>query len=224
MKPSTSPIKRQTVTASVTELIRGRIIAGEYPGGFQIRQEAIADELGVSRIPVREALVQLEGEGLVVIHTHRGAVVAPLNEADAVDIFEARLLLEPFMIELAIGNATDEDIGKVRQCMSAYAAELGRGASPAVLSALNWSFHEALTQPADRPRTLTIIASLYNAADRYLRLQINDDTAKARAVAGHEAIAEAFAKRDAPLAKALLKKHIADAHRDVIEDLRKAGM
>src|SRR5689334_19791540 len=89
-------VKRDTVTSTVASLIRQRIISGEFPGGHQIKQEAVASELGVSRIPVREALVQLESEGLVVIHTHRGAVVAELTIDDAVDIFDSRLLLEPF--------------------------------------------------------------------------------------------------------------------------------
>ena len=72
-------IKRHTVTSSVAEELRRRIVTGEYAGGEQIRQEAVADELGVSRIPIREALLQLESEGLVVIHTHKGAVVASLS-------------------------------------------------------------------------------------------------------------------------------------------------
>ena len=87
-------IKRQTVTGSVAEELRRRIVSGEYAGGEPIRQEALASELGVSRIPIREALLQLEAEGLVVIHTHKGAVVASLTPEDAVDLFEARLALD----------------------------------------------------------------------------------------------------------------------------------
>src|SRR5580765_1714679 len=95
-------IKRQTVTGSVAEELRRRIVGGKYVGGDQIRQEALAAELGVSRIPIREALLQLEAEGLVVIHTHKGAIVASLTPEDAADLFEARLLVEPVVVKKAV--------------------------------------------------------------------------------------------------------------------------
>ncbi|MBN9272851.1 MAG: GntR family transcriptional regulator, partial [Mesorhizobium sp.] len=112
-----SPRRRQTVSAMVADHIAGKIIGGEYPGGHQIRQEAIAAELGVSRIPVREALLQLEADGLVVIRTHRGAVVSELSAEDAVDLFEARLQLEPFLVGKAIERVSDGGIAEVETSM-----------------------------------------------------------------------------------------------------------
>ncbi len=72
-------LKRRTVTSDVADVIRQQIIDGTYKGGEQVRQEALAAELGVSRIPVREALLQLEAEGPLQVHTHRGAMVAALS-------------------------------------------------------------------------------------------------------------------------------------------------
>ena len=114
MTPNSPVIKRHTVTATVLELIRDRIVEGIYSGGQQIRQEAIAEEFGVSRIPIREALVQLEAEGFVQIHTHKGAVVAQLTVEDAIDIFEARLVLEPSILRQAVAKATAEDTARVQ--------------------------------------------------------------------------------------------------------------
>lgn len=212
-------IKRQTVTSSVLDLLRDRIISGHYEGGQQIRQEAIADEVGVSRIPVREALVQLEAEGLVVIHTHKGAVVAKLTPEDAIDIFEARLIFEPFILTKAMELAGAEDKERVWSAFRDYEEALGGGESPAILSQLNWSFHRALNYAAKRPRSLQVLSSLYNSADRYLRLQIDAKTAQTKALAEHQALAEFFADGNVAAAQKLLKKHITDARDDVIRGL-----
>lgn len=212
-------IKRRTVTSSVIDLIRDRIISGHYKGGQQIRQEAIAEEAGVSRIPIREALLQLEAEGLVVIHTHRGAVVAALTIEDAIDIFEARIALEPFILKKAIEQATEVDVANVQRALKEYSAALRGKEPPARLSELNWDFHKALSRPAKRPRSLALLSTLYASADRYLRLQIDARSAQKKALDDHQNLAEAFATRDQVRAQKLLKKHIADARDDVIAGL-----
>lgn len=224
MKVSAS-IKRQTVTSSVLDLLRDRIISGYYEGGHQIRQEAIADEVGVSRIPVREALVQLEAEGLVVIHTHKGAVVAKLTADDAIDIFEARLQLEPFILQKAMEKAGKEDVERVWNAFNDYEKALVGDQGPAALSQLNWAFHTALSHAANRPRSLAVLSTLYNSADRYLRLQIDAKAAQTKALAEHKALAEFFAENNLAAAQKLLKKHITDARDDVIRGLdhRKLG-
>jgi len=220
MHRSPSPIiKRQTVTGSVAEELRRRIVSGEYAGGDQIRQEAVAAELGVSRIPIREALLQLEAEGLVVIHTHKGAIVASLTREDAADLFEARLLIEPIVIRKAVATATPADIAHVRACLNEYEKAAKGGGDPEILSRLNWTFHTAMCEPARRPRMTWILLSLYTATDRYLRLQINRTGAKAKALADHRAIFEAYQSRKAATAGKLIKAHIAGAYEDVMRHL-----
>jgi len=220
MKPRAPVIKRQTVTAEVADELRRRIVSGEYSGGDQIRQEALAAELGVSRIPIREALLQLEAEGLVVIHTHRGAVVAKLTADDAVDLFEARLALESTLLRKAVDVATPDDHARVAACLSRYEKAISEGASPEVLSSLNWDFHTALCEPANRPRTLAILLSLYTATDRYLRLQIDRPAAKKKALDDHRAIFAAYRRNKAPLAMKLIADHINGAYEDVMRRLR----
>jgi len=219
MKPRAPVIKRQTVTAEVADELRRRIVSGEYSGGDQIRQEALAAELGVSRIPIREALLQLEAEGLVVIHTHRGAVVAKLTANDAVDLFEARLALESTLLRKALEWATPEDHARVAACLSRYEKAISEGASPEILSSLNWDFHTALCEPANRPRTLAILLSLYTATDRYLRLQIDRPAAKKKALDDHRAIFDAYRRNKVPLAMKLIADHINGAYEDVMRRL-----
>src|SRR4051794_34946903 len=201
----TAMIKRQTVTESVADVLRQRIITAEYVGGDHIRQEAVATELGVSRIPVREALLQLESEGLVVIHTHRGAMVASLTAEDAVDLFEARLVVEPALVKTAIHAATAADLVKVRSSLSEYETAVKNGAASDVLSRLNWAFHTAMCEPASRPRMLGILLTLYTATDRYLRLQISRPEAKATALHDHRAIFQAYQGRKGNLAGKMIR-------------------
>ncbi|GAA5543593.1 GntR family transcriptional regulator [Brucella sp. NBRC 113783] len=222
MSASTTVIKRHTVTATVLELIRDRIISGAYPGGQQIRQEAIAEEFGVSRIPIREALVQLEAEGFVQIHTHKGAIVAQLTVDDAIDIFDARLVLEPSILRQAIAKASEEDVHRVNEALLNYERGVAAEFSPAQLSDLNWAFHKALSASSGRWRSLSVLSSLYKSADRYLRLQIDSREARQNALHDHRAIAAAFEVGDGVLAQKLLSKHISNARDDVTKNLKAA--
>src|ERR1043166_1378508 len=96
------PLQRQTVAGMTVEALRERILRGDYPEGEPLRQDALADELGVSRIPVREALRQLEAEGLVTFSPHRGAVVSVLSLEEIAELFELRAEIECDLVRRAI--------------------------------------------------------------------------------------------------------------------------
>jgi DNA-binding GntR family transcriptional regulator len=218
-KSPASVIKRQTVTSSVAEELRRRIVSGAYGGGDQIRQEAVAAELGVSRIPIREALVQLESEGLVVIHTHKGAMVASLTAEDAVDLFEARLALESLVMRKAAEAANSADIDRVRKRLADYEKAVKDDADPETLSKLNWAFHTAMCEPANRPRMVAMLLSLYTATDRYLRLQIGRPEAKSKALKDHRLLFAAYQAKKGPAVGKLIKDHITGAYNDVMRHL-----
>jgi DNA-binding GntR family transcriptional regulator len=213
-------IKRQTVTSTVTDVLRRRIITGEYVGGDQIRQEAVGEQLGVSRIPVREALLQLESEGLVVIHTHKGALVVALTEDDATDLFEARIIIEPAVVKRAVQAAMPEDMTKVRSALIEYERAVESGGHPEELSKLNWAFHLAICAAARRPRLLTILSSLYASADRYLWLQIDSPEARRRAMEDHRMLFHAFSTKNEGTAEELTAQHIGDALKGALTRLR----
>ena len=177
----------------------------------------------MSRIPIREALLQLEAEGLVVIHTHKGAVVASLSVEDAVDLFEARS--GPRVVAAQEGGRDGDGGGhdSVDACMTEYEQAVSSGATPEMLSRLNWAFHTAICEPARRPRMMAILLSLYTATDRYLRLQIETSRAKAKALEDHRALYDAFKARRVATAARLIKGHITGAYDDVMKQLRKAG-
>ena len=212
-------LKRQTVTSEVAAILRQRIIGGFYEGGDQIRQEALAAELGVSRIPVREALLQLESEGLLTIHTHRGAMVAWLSPEDAREVFEARALLEPFILRKAMAQRTDQHVREAEQALRSYERAIEHDSGPDELSRLNWNFHIRLCEPAKRPRSLAILSGLHNSADRYLRIQIVSEQARASALEDHRDLMQAYAAGDVKRAVKLLEKHINAAAAEVMDRL-----
>src|SRR5205085_10934067 len=105
-----APVPRQTVASLTVATLRERILRSEYPEGEPLRQDAIAAALGVSRIPVREALRQLEAEGLVAFSPHRGAVVSSLSPAEIDEVFTLRASLESDLVRRAVPRLTDEEI------------------------------------------------------------------------------------------------------------------
>src|SRR3954462_13718603 len=106
------PIQRQTIASMTVEALRERILRGDYPDGEPLRQDALADELGVSRIPVREALRQLEAEGLVTFNPHRGAVVSTLSLEEIEELLELRADIECELLRRAIPSTTAPDLAR----------------------------------------------------------------------------------------------------------------
>src|SRR5437868_13286599 len=105
-------ISKSTIATQIVEELRRRIIAGDYRAGMKLQQEQIAQELGVSRSPVREALRQLEAEGLVILISQKGAEVAPISASEVAEMFEIRLQLEPHLLALAIPQMTAADLSE----------------------------------------------------------------------------------------------------------------
>src|SRR6516225_1693748 len=121
-----SPIQRQSLTSAVADRLRDQIIRGEIPEGAQLRQDAIATQYKVSRIPVREALRQLDAEGLIAIAPNRGAIVPALSPSDIEELFSIRALLEPEVLKLSIPHLKEEDFSEAASVLRKYASELQR--------------------------------------------------------------------------------------------------
>ena len=214
------PIRRQTVTGMTVDAIRERILRGYYPEGEPLRQDAIGAELGVSRIPVREALRQLEAEGLVTFNPHRGAVVSTLSLKQIQELFELRADIEGDLIRRAIPNMTAEDHARASEILDAYEVALHQGQVP-VWGALNWQFHSTLYARADRELTMSIVNKLHQHSDRYLRMQLALTHGETRARDEHRAIAAAARKGDTAKAARLLRDHILGAGRALVTFLER---
>jgi len=208
--PARKTLQHRTISSAVAEELRRRIVDGEFKSGFQLRQDALAAEFGVSRIPVREALMQLEAEGLVKIHPHRGAIVSELSTEEIGELFELRALLEPRLLEASAPRLTEADYKRLNEILREYASELqamhiGRWGE------LNNEFHMVLYQHAGQPRSLAIVANLLQESDRHTRLQLSLTQGMERAAAEHAELLKLCAEGKIAAACTLLKAHIEGA-------------
>ncbi|HVZ78824.1 MAG TPA: GntR family transcriptional regulator [Gemmatimonadaceae bacterium] len=201
------------------DALRERILRGTYAAGEPLRQDAIAEQLGVSRIPVREALRLLEAEGLVTFNPHRGAIVSSLSIAEIEELFELRADIEGDLIHRAVPHMTAEHFAAIQDVLDAFEAAL-RSENVAGWGGLNWQFHSMLYAPANRPVTMGVVQKLHQHSDRYSRMQLALTHGQARAHAEHCAIVRAARRHDVRSAESLLRKHIQGAGRALVEFLR----
>ena len=137
---NTSPIPRQSLGAAVVERLRDKILGGELLEGEQLRQDAIAAEFQISRIPVREALSHLAAEGLVTLVANRGAVVSALSPEEIMELFETRAVLECYMLRCAIPGMRPEDFQRAEDILRQYEESLERDSEVESLGALKLEF------------------------------------------------------------------------------------
>ena len=214
-RPPIAPIQRQTVASMTLEALRERILRGDFPDGDPLRQDALADELGVSRIPVREALRQLEAEGLVTFNPHRGAVVSTLSLEEIQELFELRADIECELLRLAIPRMSAEHLERAVEVLDefddALAAEEAERWGP-----LNWQFHAALYAPANRTLTMGVLQKLHQHSDRYFRMQVLIAHGGPMASAEHREIVQAVTRDEVDTASDLLRAHILGAGRSLL--------
>jgi DNA-binding GntR family transcriptional regulator len=205
-----TPIQRQTIASMTVEALRERILRGDYPEGEPLRQDALAEELGVSRIPVREALRQLEAEGLVTFSPHRGAVVSTLSLDEIEELFQLRADIECDLLRRAIPKMTPEQLERATDVLDEFQDALDAEESSR-WAPLNWHFHAALYAPANRNFTMNVLQKLHQHSDRYFRMQIILAHGGVRANEEHRAIAKTVGEHDVTTACRLMRSHILGA-------------
>jgi DNA-binding GntR family transcriptional regulator len=179
--------------------VRRGLLRGDYAPGAWVRQDDLAAELGVSKIPVREALQRLAAASLVTFEPNRGALIRPLTAADAAEIFALRLAIEPELLRRAIGRHTIVDLAT---------AELALTSKARTLTEANWEFHRALYDAAGWQRALTIVETLHAAVAPYVLLYTEGIGGAARSDAEHHELLEACRAADARSAVRVLRVHL----------------
>jgi DNA-binding GntR family transcriptional regulator len=206
-----TPIPRQSLSAAVTERLREKILSGELREGEQLRQDAIAAEFQISRIPVREALSHLAAEGLITIVANRGAVVSALSPDEIMQMFETRAVLECYMLRCAIPNMKEEDFRSAEDILGHYEESLEKDSEVKSWGQWNWSFHSALYAPANRPVMLSFLKTLNINCDRYTRLHLVFTRDLRRAGKAHHDLFDACKTKNPEIAATELWKHITEA-------------
>ncbi|MEM0514868.1 GntR family transcriptional regulator [Pseudoalteromonas sp. YIC-827] len=165
-------IEHKTRTQLVAEAIREKILTGEFKSGSPLRQAALAEELNVSRIPVREALLQLEAEGLVNFEAHKGASVTEVSASQVDEIFDLRALLEAELLRHSLDKLSVEDLQDAEALLEELETAMAAGDTQAATGHLNSAFHAKLYSRAERPQTRELVEQFSKNSERYVRMHI----------------------------------------------------
>lgn len=212
----------KTRAQHVADDLRERILGGEFKGGSQLRQDALAKDYDVSRIPVREALLTLESEGLVEFHAHRGAFTTELSVAAIRELFDLRVLLETYVLRYAIPKLSAADLDHAESILRQYDAALDSGSQIDNWSDYNFAFHHALYAPSDLPETLAMIGQLNTKSGRYIRMQLVYTREIEKAELEHRELLELARQGKVEDACQLLESHIKDAAEGIAAVLEKS--
>jgi DNA-binding GntR family transcriptional regulator len=218
-------LPRQTLVSTAVDALRQRIIGGEFEEGESLNQVTIAREYDISRIPLREAMRQLEAEGLLTFRPGKGAVVSGLSLKEIGEVIELRSKIEPDLLSKAIMLLTPEDLEQAAAILDEYESALQTN-EVATWGEFNWRFHSTLYAPSECGITMGILQNLHRLNERYARVQISVTRWEQRAKQEHRALLALCQKRDRRKATALLKTHILTAGQaliDVIEQQRNPG-
>lgn len=205
---------RVTAATTVLSELRRAIASGELAPGTQLVQESLAEKFGVSRVPLREALQVLEGEGQVVHEPHRGYFVVELSVPDLVEVYRIRAVLEAEAARMALANLTDDELAALETLEKAIRAAARDGDVAAMIEA-NREFHFALFDLAHMPRLSRIVAALWDSTDVYRAVYYGSTPNRERVNDEHERILAALRNRDADALISELDGHRDHAVRDI---------
>jgi Transcriptional regulators len=199
--------QRKTTPTIVADILRAAILKGELKGGQQLIQADIAEQFGMSRIPVREALKQLEAEGLIKLNPNKGAIITELSADEVKEIYEIRSFLETGAIEFSIMNLTVDDLNRAEKILK----DIDNAPDVNKWLDLNWQFHSCLYFPANRPRLLSIINNLHINVARYMRIYLELMNFEEKSQEEHYKILSACREQNVQEAINLIEKHLENA-------------
>lgn len=204
-----------SVGEAVADALRDAILRGVLPPGRRLRQEELASQFGISRNPLRDALRTLQAEGLVTIDGRRGARVAALSQAELVELYELRELLEPACAAWAVERLDERAARRLAAASEAMDEHAG---DPAERALARRAFYEELYGHSGRPRLVALILHLRELVDRFHVLP--DQAASPRA---HQHLREAIVRRDPEAAARLTRRHLQDTRGDLLRQAPGGG-
>jgi DNA-binding GntR family transcriptional regulator len=209
------PLRIESVVDQVYAVVRQRILDGELPRGARLRQEALADELGVSRTPLREALRRLAAEGFVEFHPNRGAQVVSMTAEDVRKAYEARMVVEPGAARLAALRRPGAQLTAMRAAIAAERNSSDRASAYAASRA----FHLALVRASENEHLIRMAEGLWvpGIAQAIYERQAEAGDLISTDLAEHEQIVRAIEAGEAELAGDLARRHIAGAHARILD-------
>lgn len=201
-------VRRETLGAQVYHLLRDRILRGEIAGGSRLIQGPLSEEIGTSRIPVRDALKRLESDGLVKCDETGRYSVVQFSTEDAEEVYAIRRRLEPFAVELAARAMTSEAMGEIKSLFT----ELNKAARRRQLEKyieINTSFHMAIYEASGMVRLVRIIRGLYSGVPSLTPIVLEGRIVRSQEE--HAEIVDRLTARDGAGAARAMDRHIENA-------------
>jgi DNA-binding GntR family transcriptional regulator len=216
MQPTQAPDSGKGLPQIIRDQLRSEILSGSIAPGIQLRQDALAERFRTSRLPVREALRQLESEGLVTYQRNRGAVVAGMDVQQLCELMDIRIALECHAAKIAVPNMVQRDFAYLQELLDLYEAS----DSVAEWAEYNRRFHLALCAPANNAKLRLLIEEFCLNTDRYLHEMMSLATGKEGPQDDHREILAACRARDAARVASLLERHILETKNNLLANDR----
>jgi DNA-binding GntR family transcriptional regulator len=209
----TEPLVR-SMTSQLIVRLRDRILAGDYAPGSALRQDVLASEFGTSKIPIREALVHLQSEGLVNIFPNRGFQVRPLTASELDEVFSLRLRIEPIGAAQGARLASEVDHAVASAALDRLNEALARGEFSSS-GQLNQAFHLQLLVPRLQPIAADILGRLHTLAQRYVQAHLQPDGRVKRAAREHAQLLKVWTTGKSKQVRELVQAHIESTRDDL---------
>ncbi len=212
MPPAVTPIPRTRLVDQAVEALRAAILSGRLAPGTRIRQLALAEQMGISRTPLREALAKLELEGLVTLLPAGGVRVALLEPAEAVELYDIREVLDGLAARLTAERADAAAIERLGAHLEAMRRCIERGEQDAhAWFTHHVAFHEEIFRASGNSRLVSMTSIVRVSIQRFHRLLLTTPNRLSTAFSEHETIYRAIAAREPARAEQLARRHIDNA-------------
>ncbi len=203
----------------VFHTLRQAILTGELKPGERLMEIHLANKLGVSRTPIREAIRKLELEGLVTMIPRRGAEVAQITEKSMNDVLEVRRALDALCAELACERITEEELAQLEKAAASFEAAVKTKDLKKIVQA-DVAFHDIIVRATGNQRLIQLVNNLSEQMYRYRFEYIKDSSQHERLVEEHRIIYESIVKKDKETASQAAKVHIDNQEKAIIRQIR----
>lgn len=212
-----TPPQKRSLGTDVVDRLRDAICSGRLPPKERLREEALAEFLQVSRGPIREALVQLEREGLVIREPNRGATVARLSYEDLEEVYSLRMALERLAVQGALRHASAQHLDEMQTIVNEMGEALRRGITGQEAATLDLQFHEVIYQASQNKRLYEFWSVLRPQIHIFLltRTVANPDF-RDHLLISHMSILDAIRAKDEPRTMAIIEDHLQGSYRRVL--------
>lgn len=204
----------------VFNTLRQAILTGELKPGERLMEIHLANKLGVSRTPIREAIRKLELEGLVIMIPRRGAEVAQITEKSMKDVLEVRKALDVFSVELACERITKEELVRLKEACDRF-EEATKTKDTKIIAQADVALHDIIVEATGNKRLMQLVNNLAEQMYRYRFEYIRDVKGHEKLVEEHRVIYESIRRKDPETAAEAVKKHIDNQEKSIMEQLRK---